>query len=69
MCVKGDSNASSASTQYNQSSLHRHEETLHPWLSKMHLVKILIRLWECEADLNLPWAHIFGGSFPDGSFV
>ena len=24
-----------------------HEETMHPWLSKMHPVKILIRLYEC----------------------
>ena len=36
-----------------------HEETLHPWLSKMHPVKILIRLREC-AGWSESWlgAHV-----------
>ena len=36
-----------ASVQSDQSLRCPHEETLHPWLSKMRPVKILIRLREC----------------------
>ena len=35
------------SAQPDQSLRCLHEETLHPWLSKMRLVKILIRLRKC----------------------
>ena len=35
------------STQSNQSLHCLHEEILHPWLSKMHPVKILIRFCKC----------------------
>ena len=38
--------------------------TLHPLLSKMHPVKILIRL-QMQSDLNLKWAHMFKGTFSD----
>ena len=34
------------------------EETVHHWLSKMHPVKILIRLSNAQADLNLSWEHM-----------
>ena len=40
-------------------------ETLHPWLSKMHLVKILIRLHNVQSDLNLCWVHMFKGTVSD----
>ena len=40
-----------------------HEENFHPWLSKMHLVKILIRLANAQANLNLRWAHMSEGTF------
>ena len=39
---------------------------LHPWLSEMGTVKILIRLHECanaQADLNLRRAHMSAGIF------
>ena len=49
---------------YQQAYLHSlirlrypHEEALHPWLSKMHTVKMLIRPWQCavwsECSLGL----------------
>ena len=41
-----------------------HEEILHPWLSKICPVKILIRL-SSQADLNLCWAHMSKGTFSD----
>ena len=37
----------SSFVQSDQSLRCPHEETLHPWLPKMHTVKILIRLREC----------------------
>ena len=42
-----------------------HEEILYPMLSKLRPVKILIRLRECAADLNLRWAQIFEGTSSD----
>ena len=40
-------------------------ETLHPWIPKMHPVKILIRLREC--NVNLRWVQMSGGTFSDVS--
>ena len=50
---------------HNLISLHcpPHKETLHPWLSKMSSVKILIRL--LESDLHLCWAHVHKVTFYD----
>ena len=39
-------------------SLIMYEETLHPWPSEMCPVKILIRLANVQADLNLCCAHV-----------
>ena len=40
------------------------EEALHPWLSKMLPMKILIRLCEfASSELNLRWAHMSEGTF------
>ena len=39
-----------------------HKETLHPWLSTMRPVKILIRLRKSQTDLNLRCAHISEGT-------
>ena len=36
-----------------------------PWLSKMRPVKILGRLTNAQADLNLRWAYISEGTFSD----
>ena len=47
MCVKRRYKSACASAQSDQSLHYPHEETLHPWLSKMCPVKILIRLREC----------------------
>ena len=45
---------------------HPHEETLYPWLSKMCLVTILIRVRECvQADLNFRLVHMSDGSISD----
>ena len=38
-----------SSAQSDQILCYPHEETLHPWLSKMRLVKILIRLRDCAS--------------------
>ena len=46
MCVHRRLKSSCASAQANLSLRWAHEETLHPWPSKMHSVKILIRLRE-----------------------
>ena len=41
-----------------------HEETLHPYISKMRPVKILISLRiHAQADLNLRWANMSEGTF------
>ena len=42
-----------------------HEETLYPWLSKMHQVKILIRLCDCTLWSLTSWAHMSEGTFSD----
>ena len=42
-----------------------HKETLHPWLATNHPMKILIRLQNAQADLNLCWAHMSEGMFFD----
>ena len=47
-----------ASARSNQSLCCPHEETLHLWLSKMHPVKVLIRLRKC-------WKHMSLGTFSD----
>ena len=47
MCVRQRLKSVCASTQSDQSLRCPHEETLHPWLSKICPVKILIRLREC----------------------
>ena len=54
-----------ASVQSDQSFHFSHEESLHPWQSKMHLVKILIRLPKVQADLNLCWMHMSEGMLSD----
>ena len=42
------------------------KNTLHPWLSRMHPVMILIRLRTCAgADLNPRWPHMSEGTFSD----
>ena len=53
-----------ASAQSDQRLRFLHKETLHPWLSKMHPGKILIRLRECagwsESSLGaLVWSYVF----------
>ena len=54
-----------ASAQSDQSLRCPHVETLHPWLSKMHPVKILIRLRNAKADVKLRWAHVSEDKFSD----
>ena len=53
--------------QSDQSFLCPHEETMHPLLSKMRQVKILIRLRECtgnaHVDQILRWTHMSGDVF------
>ena len=49
-----------AFAQSDQSLRFPYEDTLHPLLSKMRPVKILIRLR--ESDLNLCWAHMSDGT-------
>ena len=38
---------------------------LHPWLSKVRSVKILIRLANAQVNLNLCWVHMSEGTFSD----
>ena len=58
------------SAQSDQSP-RQHEETLHPWLSKMRQAKILIRQHECKSymhsktSLNIRWAHLPESTFSD----
>ena len=47
MCTKRALKSACASSQSDQSLRCPHEETLHPWLSKLRMVKVLIRLREC----------------------
>ena len=48
-----------ASPQSDQNLCCRHEKTLHPWVCKMHSVKILIRLCKCAGwSESLLGAHI-----------
>ena len=58
MCVRRKLKSACASAQSDQSLRRPHERTLHPWLSKMRQVKILIRLRECavwsESSLGAP---------------
>ena len=70
MCVKRRLKSACASAQSDQSLYCPHEETLHPWLSKMRPLKILIRLCECanwsEASLGahvLLWNHAYSNIF------
>ena len=51
---------SPCTSKQSYQSLHcQHEETLHPWLSKMHPVKILFRLHKCAGwSVSSLWAHI-----------
>ena len=47
-----------------------HEETLHPWLSQMLPVKILIDCPIAQADLNLCWAHMSESTlWRNGSYI
>ena len=46
-CNKGRLKLACASTQFDHCVRCPHEETLHPWFSKMHPVMIQIRLREC----------------------
>ena len=46
-------------------SLRCPQETLHPWLSKMHPVKILTS--NAQVDLNLRWTHMSVDTFPNVS--
>ena len=41
------------------------QQTLHLWQSNMRTVKILMRLREAQADLNLHWTHMSAGTFSD----
>ena len=43
------------------------DETLHLWIFKRYIVKILIRMRECVGDLNLHWAHMSKGMFSDAA--
>ena len=47
MCSQRKHKSACASSQYDQSHRYPHEEAVHPWLSKIRHVKILIRLREC----------------------
>ena len=47
MCAQRRLRSACPSAQFDQSLRCPHEETLHPWLSKMRQVKILNRLHEC----------------------
>ena len=40
-----------------------HEETLHPWLSKLRPVKILIRLLFAQSDETFHWADMSNCTF------
>ena len=50
-------------TQSDQSHRCPHEETLHPSLSKIRPVKILIRWSNARIDLNIHWANISENMF------
>ena len=65
VCAQRRLESACASAQSDQSLRCPHEELLHPWLIKMHPVKILIRLRKSHADQNLRWAHISEGTFSD----
>ena len=41
----------------------RMKKFLYPWQSKIGPVKLLLRLHECDANLNLRWAHMFVVTF------
>ena len=58
------------SAQFDQILRYPHEETLHPWLSKICLVKILIRLRECAGLFKSSLSANVLGTFSDvgGSF-
>ena len=64
MCAQRRLKSACVSVQSNQSLHCSHEETLHPSLSKIHPVKIQIRLRKCavwsESSLGiLVWWHAF----------
>ena len=65
MCAQRRLKLASATAQSIQSLPCPHKEILHPWLSNMRPVKILIRLHHAQADLNLFWAHMSAGVFSD----
>ena len=59
ICARRRLKSTCASAQSYQTLRCPHEETLHPWLSKMHAVKILIRLRECAGlSESLLGAHV-----------
>ena len=47
ICTQQTLKSARTSTQFDQSLRCRQEETFYPWLSKMHPVKILVKLREC----------------------
>ena len=60
-------NEASACAQSDQCLCCPQEETLHPYITKMRPVKILIGL-DCtnaQADLSLRWAHMSEGTLSD----
>ena len=58
MCSRRRHKSAGASDQSNQSIRCPHEETLHPWLSKMRPVKVL-------SDRNLRLVHLPDSTFSD----
>ena len=56
-------NEDSSQPAHPHSLSHPHEENLHPWLSKMRLGKILIRLLEFVGCQNLRWVYVSKGTF------
>ena len=64
MCAQQRIKSAFVCMQSDQSLHCPHEETLHT-LSKMHPLKILIRLHNAQADLNLCWVHLSKGIFSD----
>ena len=69
LCALQRFKSACASAQFDQSLFCPHEETLHPWLSKMRPVKILIRLRKCaDWSESLLCAHVRRYVFPDVPF-
>ena len=67
MCAQRRLKSACASAQSDQGLRYPHEETLHSWLTKMRLVKILTRLRECASWSESSMGALVKGTFFDGA--